>query len=182
MHVGYDLVSLVAAYTAVAAALDYRTRKIPNWLTVPAAVLGLAYHTLAPGGIGPLASLAGLAIGFALLLLPWILGGGGMGDVKLLAALGAWLGPTLILITFGLATVLAAFAAVTILTASAVSHGYSATRRRYATVTAGTAAAAAAAPSIPAPQKKRRVLPFAVPVAAGTWLVLAWLLLRSMTA
>ncbi len=174
MHIGYDLAVLVALYTAIAAAFDYHTRKIPNWLTVSAAFVGLSYHALVPGGMGPLAALAGFAIGFALLLLPAILGGGGMGDVKLLAALGAWLGPTLILVSFGLATILAAFAAVTILTASAVAHGFSMTKRRFAASAAGAGSATCSTP-----EKKRRVLPFAVPVAASTWLVLAWMLLRN---
>src|SRR5688500_10533930 len=98
MHIGYTYVAFVAAFMIAAAALDYRTRKIPNWLTVPTAVLGLAFHTLAPDGSGPLAALAGFAVGFALLLLPYLLGGGGMGDVKMLAALGTWLGPLLILV------------------------------------------------------------------------------------
>jgi prepilin peptidase CpaA len=167
MNVGYDLAALVALYTAIAAVLDYRTRKIPNWLTVSAAIVGLAYHTLAPAGLGPVAALAGFAIGFALLLLPAVLGGGGMGDVKLLAALGAWLGPLLILASFGLATVLAAFAAVAIITTSALAHVYA---------SPGLHLPLASTPN------KRRVLPFAVPVAVSTWLILGWMLVRNVAA
>ena len=59
------------------------------------------YHTFAPQGIGPLWALAGFAVGFSLLIVPWLLGGGGMGDVKMLAALGTWLGPLLVLVAFG---------------------------------------------------------------------------------
>src|SRR5262245_35870665 len=121
MHVGYEFAALVALITATAAVLDYRTKKIPNWLTVSAALLGLAYHTFTPGGMGAVAALAGLAIGFSLLILPWLLGGGGMGDVKLLAALGAWLGPVLILVSFGVAAMLAACGAVAIMTGSALT-------------------------------------------------------------
>lgn len=178
MHIGYDFAALVALFTAVAAVLDYRTKKIPNWLNVSAAALGLAYHTCLPGGMGPLLALAGLAIGFCLLLLPWLLGGGGMGDVKLLAALGAWMGPLLILVSFGLAAMLAACGAIVIITASAVSEGFSVTRRRYVQSTAGGASLSAGGK----PRKTRRVLPFAVPVAMATWLVLAWLLLKSQGA
>src|SRR3954467_2743703 len=93
----YILAALVASYTVAAAALDYRTRKIPNWLTVPSAIAALLFHTVTGGGTGFLWALAGFGVGFVLLILPWTLGGGGMGDVKLLAALGAWLGPVLIL-------------------------------------------------------------------------------------
>lgn len=182
MHVGYDFVALVTLFTAVAAVLDYRTRKIPNWLTVSAAVLGLAYHVFTPGGMGPLSALAGFAIGFGLLLLPWLLGGGGMGDVKLLAALGAWLGPVLILVSFGLAAGIAAFAAIAIMTGSAVTEGFGRTRHRYVGSASGSAAGGSAAggSSDTAPARKpRRVLPFAVPVAVATWLVLGWMLVKS---
>jgi prepilin peptidase CpaA len=177
MHVGFDFVALVALYVTIAAVLDYRTRKIPNWLTVSAALLGLAYNSFALGGLGPLTAIAGFVVGFGLLLLPWLLGGGGMGDVKLLAALGAWLGPVVILVSFGLAAMLAALAAVIIMSSAIASVGYSRTRRKY--VQAG--AADSTAPGSP-PAKARRVLPFAVPVAVSTWLVLAWLVLRSAGA
>src|SRR6476660_6881099 len=97
----------VAGYTLAAAVTDIRQRRIPNYLTVPAALAGLLFHSFAPTGWGILTSLGGFAVGFGLLLLPWILGGGGMGDVKLLAALGTWLGPLMILPAFGLGAVCA---------------------------------------------------------------------------
>ncbi|MEX2176481.1 MAG: A24 family peptidase [Pirellulaceae bacterium] len=176
MHVGPELVAAVALFTATAAVIDYRTRKIPNWLNVAACLLGLAYNGFAPGGIGLGLALLGLAIGFALLLLPWMLGGGGAGDVKLLAALGAWLGPLMILVAFGTAAVLAALGTVLILTGSAVTHQFSPPRRRYV----GSGAAGGASLSDRAAAgKARRVLPFAVPVALATWLVLGWLMLKS---
>jgi prepilin peptidase CpaA len=173
MQVGYELAAIVAVFTAIAAILDYRTKKIPNWLTVSAAVCGLAYAAFTTHGIGPVWALAGFAVGFSLLLLPWLLGGGGMGDVKLLAALGVWLGPLYILVAFGLAAILAAFGAIFIMASSAVTDGFSVTKRRYASAGGGSASDGGS------PRKVRRVLPFAVPVAISTWLVLAWMLLRS---
>ncbi|HZN35213.1 MAG TPA: A24 family peptidase [Pirellulaceae bacterium] len=174
MHFGYDLAACVAVFTAACAVVDYRTKKIPNWLTVPAAAIGLAYHLLAPGGSGPLVALGGFAIGFGLLIVPWLLGGGGMGDVKMLAALGVWLGPLGILASFGLGAMLAAFGMIGVLIGSTFSDGFSATRKRFAHATASGASAAATPP-----KKARRVLPFAVPMALGTWLVLGWMLLKS---
>lgn len=175
MHVGYDFAALVGIFMALCAAIDYRTKRIPNWLTVPAAIAGLLYSSFMPQGIGMLWSLAGFAVGLSLLLLPWILGGGGMGDVKMLAALGAWLGPLGILIAFGLGSVLAAFGMVGVLALSMFSEGFSVTRKRYVTVAASGGGSA----STPASGRKiRRVLPFAVPMAISTWLVLGWMLLR----
>jgi len=173
MHIGYDFAVLVGTFMATCAVVDYRTRKIPNWLTVSAALAGIGYSALAPDGIGLAWSLAGLATGFSLLLLPWLLGGGGMGDVKMLAALGAWLGPLGILIAFGLGSVLAAMGMMLVLTASMLRDGFSRTRRRY--VAAGGGAASAAVP----PARRQRVLPFAVPMAVSTFLFLGWLLVRA---
>lgn len=176
MQISYDFAILVATFMLLCAVLDFRTRKIPNWLTVSAAVLGLAYHTLAPSGIGPLWALAGFAVGFSLLIVPWLLGGGGMGDVKMLAALGTWLGPLVILVAFGGGALLASVGAISVLAFSTVESGVSATQRRYLAARAGGGSDAGPAP--PARQA-RRVLPFAVPVAISTWLVLVWMIARS---
>jgi prepilin peptidase CpaA len=171
MQLDYVGAAAIGSYMAACAVVDYRQHRIPNWLTVPAAVAGLAYSTFAPGGLGALAALAGFAVGFGLLLLPWLLGGGGMGDVKMLAALGTWLGPVGILVAFGLGAVLAALGMMGVLTYSVLSEGFGLTRRRYlAAASAGGATTAVAGP------RRRRVLPFAVPMAVGTWLYLAWTL------
>ncbi len=73
---------------------DLQTRKIPNYLTISAALAGLAYNLGAAGWSGLGTGLLGMLLGFAFLFLPYLLGGMGAGDVKALAALGAWLGPT----------------------------------------------------------------------------------------
>jgi prepilin peptidase CpaA len=175
MQIDLVFAALVGLFTLLCAVLDYRTKKIPNWLTVSAAVIGLGYHTLAPSGIGPLWALAGFAIGFSLLIVPWLLGGGGMGDVKMLAALGTWLGPLLILVAFGCGAVLASMGAVCVLVFSTVGDGLIVTQRRYLAARAGTSSEGSRAAS---PRKSRRVLPFAVPIAIATWIVLAWMLVR----
>ena len=175
MSGAYDLAALAAAFTIAAAVLDYRTRKIPNWLTVPAAVLGLLYSSLAPAGVGPLLSLAGFAIGFSLLLLPWLLGGGGMGDVKLLAALGAWTGPLTILVIFAIAVGLACVMAIGVMTITAMSHGFSRARGQYLNSGSGGQNVAAEGET---PRRVKRVLPFGVPVAIATVLVMTWLVVR----
>lgn len=73
--------------------MDLRESRIPNLLTVSAALLGLAAHVIGDGWLGLLTSLQGLLVGFILLLVPFLLGGIGGGDVKFLAALGAIMGP-----------------------------------------------------------------------------------------
>ena len=88
---------LIALVTA-AAWSDLRTRRIPNWITVPGAAVGLALQTWYGGLYGGLASLAGAALGFGIFIILYIAGGMGAGDVKLFSAVGALVGPqTLIL-------------------------------------------------------------------------------------
>lgn len=91
--------SVVLALTAVYT--DVRWGKIFNWLTVSFAVLGLGLNTVAGGWQGLLLSLGGIAAGFALWLVSSFLGrilGGG--DIKLLMAFGALLGPMFMVWTF----------------------------------------------------------------------------------
>jgi prepilin peptidase CpaA len=73
---------------------DLKTRRIPNYLTLGAALAGLGYQVGTHGWAGLQAGLGGLLVGFGLLIGFYLLGGMGAGDVKALAALGTWLGPT----------------------------------------------------------------------------------------
>jgi prepilin peptidase CpaA len=83
------------AVLAVATYTDLRSRRIPNWLVLPFLVAGIIV-SLGPKdwhGIGVVDSLLGMGLGLLLFgILAWM-GGMGMGDVKLCAAIGAWLGP-----------------------------------------------------------------------------------------
>jgi prepilin peptidase CpaA len=72
---------------------DWRSRRIPNWLTVPALLLGIAANSFAMGWTGAKDSLLGAGLGLGLLL-PFVLVRSlGGGDWKLVGALGAFLGP-----------------------------------------------------------------------------------------
>ena len=84
----------VVAVALVACVTDLRSRRIPNVLTFGAATAGLVFHIFAPMGEGPTTALLGWLIGVAIFFVPFALGGLGGGDVKLLGALGAWLGPS----------------------------------------------------------------------------------------
>ena len=169
------LATLVSIFVITAAVLDYRTKKIPNWITVPALLAAFVFHAVSPDSRGILWALAGFAVGFSLLIVPWLLGGGGMGDVKLLAALGAWLGPLMILAVFGASAVLAACMAAAVMVSASVTQGISAARGRYLNLDHGGAAAAAAPRA-----KPRRVIPFAVPICISTLIIVAMMVIQSL--
>jgi prepilin peptidase CpaA len=83
---GALLLSLVAGWT------DLRSRRIPNWLTVPALVLGVGLNVAASGWTGLKISLLGAGLGLGLLLPFVVLRSLGAGDWKLAGALGAFVG------------------------------------------------------------------------------------------
>ncbi|WP_299979371.1 prepilin peptidase [Desulfobacula sp.] len=72
--------------------IDYKKQKIPNYLTFPTVITALIYHFFLNGMSGVWFSLGGTFTGIALLIIPYAMGGMGAGDVKLLGAIGSFVG------------------------------------------------------------------------------------------
>jgi prepilin peptidase CpaA len=83
---------LVIILVTLAAIIDVRSQRIPNYLTLPSCGIGIMYHVLISGTNGLMFSFTGLVLGMCLLLFFYLLGGMGAGDVKLMGAIGALLG------------------------------------------------------------------------------------------
>jgi prepilin peptidase CpaA len=84
---------------------DLRERRIPNQLNLAGLIVGLLLQTTLGGVQGFLSGLSGFAVGFAILLLPFIAGMVGGGDVKFVAAAGSFLGWQLVLVGLGIGVV-----------------------------------------------------------------------------
>lgn len=82
------ILSLILAFIT-----DLRSHKIPNWLTYPIIVLAIISYFAVNGFKGLLFSAGGLGLGLGLLMPIYMIGGMGAGDVKLMGAVGAALGP-----------------------------------------------------------------------------------------
>jgi len=97
---GEPVVAIASIYFLLVCATDTFKSRIPNVLNIFLAATGISYNTFTVGGIGFFLSLIGLFSGILLLLLPYLMGGFGAGDVKALGALGSLIGPKPILNVF----------------------------------------------------------------------------------
>lgn len=94
---------------------DIKSRKILNIVTLPSIIIGLAYHINSNSLEGFLYSGKGFLVGFFLLLIPFMMGGIGAGDVKLLAAIGALKGALFVFYTFLYAALIGGLIAIVIM-------------------------------------------------------------------
>jgi prepilin peptidase CpaA len=153
------VIGTLAAGLAAAAAIDLRTRRVPNPLTAGLALSGLGFAATGISHVSVAASLAGLGLGLLLMLPGHLFGGTGAGDVKLFGAAGAVLGPAPMIGAF-LYTAIAGGALAVIVAVQ---------RRRLRRTfdrTARLVKGAAAAADIAAPQENNR-FPYAPAIAVG---------------
>ena len=166
----------VVVFTVVAAVCDWRTKRLPNVLTVTSLACALLFHVVSgavAGGSWQAVqqlgfSLAGFATGFGILLVMWLMGSGGGGDVKYMGALGAWLGAVGTLKVFLVSAVLILICSVAVLAWEFCRRGFRRTQERYVD-RAGKAGTEAELRR----KQRRRLMPFGVPAAIATWVVLA---------
>lgn len=109
---------MVSVVLVVAAVIDGRQLKVPNWLTFPMILSGWLASGIIYGWGGLGASLWGTAIGLGLLLPAYAIGGMGAGDVKLLAGVGAWVGASQTFWAFIVSAIIGAIIAVVMVAVS----------------------------------------------------------------
>lgn len=105
-------VKVVCLILIVAAYIDGKELRVPNWITFPMVLAGLVYCTWTAGWSGLGAGLLGMVAGLLCLLPLYAVGGMGAGDVKLMAGIGAWLGWKTTVYAFAVSTVVGGVMAV----------------------------------------------------------------------
>jgi prepilin peptidase CpaA len=112
-----DIIMIILLIILMTATIsDLISFKIPNWLNYSALAFGISYFSITKGYEGFSFSLTGALTGFALLFIPYVLGGTGAGDVKLIGAVGSFLGAHGIFLVFILSCTLGGIHALFLLT------------------------------------------------------------------
>ena len=166
MTAEHVLILFLVGVLLSAAIHDRRSHRIPNLLTYPTMVVGLAVHGLTSGLDGLFFSAGGLALGIGILILPYLMGMMGAGDAKLMGAVGAILGPGGVFVAFLFTCVAGGIYALILLT---IRHEYGKESIRRCGMVLKTFIYTGQFVSIPASEKKDGPkLPYGVAIALGT--------------
>jgi prepilin peptidase CpaA len=151
---------------------DVRTRRIPNTLTFGAALAAVVFHVVTSGWPGLRDSVAGWLLGAALFFPIFALRGMGAGDVKLLAAVGAWLGPAQVVWV----ALITSMAGGILGLAVALAHGYASTAFRNIGALIGywRLVGPRPLPTVTLEGSRGPRLAYAIPISIGTMVTL-WL-------
>jgi prepilin peptidase CpaA len=162
----------------VAAVTDVWKFKVHNVLTLPLLLSGLLYHAWIDGLPGLGVSALGAVFGFLVLFLFYLLGGIGGGDVKLMAAVGAWLGLPLTIYVFLISSLAAGVYAVWLI----ITHGL--WRRtwvnvqiawyRFTAITRQFGGEDRVEAAVNSAERRKNCIPFAAMMAIGLFATLVW--------
>lgn len=159
---------LVSVVLVVAAVIDGRQLRVPNWITFPLILSGWLASGIIYGWEGVWVSFVGTMFGLGLLLPAYAIGGMGAGDVKLLAGVGAWIGATQTVWAFVVSAILGAIIGVLM---AALSGEWRHHQKQFFTIISEilvirnpTKLAEIAAERKP----RMRLLPYGIPIAIGT--------------
>ncbi len=173
-HISNEVAWFVSFILVEAAVIDGKSLRVPNWLTFHFLAAGLIFSFWQGGTSLLLMSFAGAAVGLVTLLPLYAIGGMGAGDVKLMAGLGAWIGPWLTLWAFASTAIAGGLigAAMILHSGELVRHLGLMHQIGWEVMTIRNPVAL----SERAIQRKpsMRLLPYAIPIAVGTIGFFAW--------
>ncbi len=151
---------------------DFAQRRVPNWLNLALILIGFAVQACFFGWSGLSFGLMGMLTGFGLLIVPWLMHGMGAGDVKLMAAIGVWLGAGLTFYSFCYGVVIGGVVATVMILSTGrlqmacanmgvIMHKFSSTKKMFSEY--GSAKSFG---------NSSQLLPYGVPLTFGTLIVL----------
>ena len=166
---------LVTAVLIEAAIIDGLKLKVPNWLTYHLAAGGLAFAAYTGGTPGLLWALGGLALGLALLMPLHMIGGMGAGDVKLLAGVGAWMGPAIVLGSFVVSALVGGVLAVGMVVRAGEVVKHWAMFQTIGSEILAVRSPGRLAETAAARKPTMMLLPYGIPIAIGSIAYFTWL-------
>lgn len=170
----WTFVLLVAPpITIFASIIDYRERRVPNWLNGVLAVTGILAQFSYFGWTGVGTALGGLGVGFGVLIVPWAMYAMGAGDVKLMAAIGAWFGPWLTLLSFALGGLIGGVLAVIMIVAGGKTSEATANLGIIFAKCTRMSTAFSEVGSVKSFGSTTILLPYGIPLTIGSLLILA---------
>ncbi len=179
MHWGYWDVTCAILVPGVLLAswIDYRARKVPNWLNAALALVGFGVQFAFHGSGGLLTGFWGLLVGLGVLIVPWAMHGMGAGDVKLMAAIGVWFGPFMTLIAFCVGAVIGGIVAIIMILSSGRLYSAMANMQTIMVKVSSPKTAFSEFGAARSFGNTSQLLPYGVPLTAGSLVILCgqWL-------
>jgi prepilin peptidase CpaA len=163
-----EVVWLVSFVLIEAAIIDGRSLRVPNWLTYHFLIGGMIFAFARGGSSQLLCSLAGALVGLISLLPLYAIGGMGAGDVKLMAGLGAWIGPWLTAWAFVSSTLVGAILAVAMIVYSGAIWRHLAMAQTIAHEVLSIRNPVVLSERAAQRKPSMLLLPYAIPIAAGS--------------
>jgi len=165
--VGVTVLTSIAVYT------DWRNFRIPNKLTFPFFILGWIYQVSFWGLPGLGDGFLGFVVGFGTYLILWFVAGGGAGDTKLIGALSVWMGLRLTIWLMILSTFIVVIDSIVISMYKVLRYGTKKWKKEHLATGKVDAKGKPVFKKETLEEKRaRRMLPFAIPVATATWLLM----------
>lgn len=152
--------------------VDYKERRVPNWLNAVIAALGITVQCVWFGWSGLSTALLGILVGLTLLIVPWLAYMMGAGDVKLLAAAGAWFGPAYIFWGFVIGAVVGGAVSLLMITRAKRWSTASEHLRNAAIKCSNMQLMFSEVGSVKSLGDKAQLIPYGVPLTAGMLVVL----------
>ncbi|MFA5866232.1 MAG: A24 family peptidase [Phycisphaerae bacterium] len=152
--------------------IDYKERRVPNYLNLLIVLTGLAAQMVFNSWSGLAGGVEGMFLGLGLLIIPWAMHMMGAGDVKLLAGIGAWMGPEAVLWSFLIGAIIGGVASLVMIWMKGRWVGAWQNFQLAAVKCTDVKMAFSEVGSVKSLGSNCQLIPYGVPLTAGTLIVM----------